>query len=153
MVKIEIREATEKDLPEVLSLFKQPDVDQEIVPIKKAQGIFNRIKNYPDYKIYVAKADKQVVGTFALLIMDKLSHMGAKSGVVDDVVVHKGWQGRGIGKKMMQFAMDRCREVGCYKLALTSDAKREAAHQFYEKLGFKKHGYSFVIELATKGKE
>ena len=153
MVKIEIREATEKDLPEVLSLFKQPDVDQEIVPIKKAQGIFNRIKNYPDYKIYVAKADKQVVGTFSLLVMDKLSHMGAKSGIVDDVVVHPDWQGKGIGKQMMRFAMDQCKNSGCYKLMLSSNLKRELAHEFYEKLGFKKHGYSFVIELATKGKE
>jgi GNAT superfamily N-acetyltransferase len=150
MVKIEIREATEKDLFSVLSLFKQPDVDQDALSILQAQGIFKRIRHYPNYKIYVAKTDYRIVGTFSLLIMDKLAHMGARSGIVDDVVVHLDWQGKGIGKKMMQFAMDRCKESGCYKLMLSSNIKRDLAHQFYEKLGFKKHGYSFTIEFSPK---
>lgn len=153
MMKIEIRQATEKDLSSILSLFKQPDVDKNVLSILQAKRIFNRIRHYPDYKIYVAKADQRIVGTFSLLIMEKLSHLGAKSGIVDDVVVHRNWQGKGIGKKMMQFAEDRCQESGCYKLMLSSNVKRELAHRFYEKLGFKKHGYSFVVELATKGKE
>jgi len=153
MMKIEIREATEKDLPDILSLFKQPDVDQNVLSIKKAQGIFNHIKNYPNYKIYVAEEDEKLVGTFSLLVMDKLSHMGAKSGIVEDVVVHPDWQGRGVGKKMMQFAMDQCKESGCYKLMLSSNIKRELAHQFYEKLGFKKHGYSYMVELPVKTKK
>jgi GNAT superfamily N-acetyltransferase len=149
MVKIEIREATEKDLPEVLSLFKQPDVDQDVLSIKEAQSIFKRIRDYPNYKIYVAKSNHKIVGTFSLLVMDKLSHLGAKSGIVDDVMVRPDWQGKGIGKKMMQFAMHRCKKSGCYKLMLSSNIKRELAHQFYEKLGFEKHGYSFVVDIAT----
>jgi GNAT superfamily N-acetyltransferase len=153
MLKVEIQEGTQKDLPEVLRLFKQPDMDHDILSIEQAQRVFDRIRNYPNYIIYVAKADHKIVGAFSLLIMDKLSHMGAKSGIVDDVVVHQAWQGRGIGKQLMQFAMDRCRESGCYKLALTSDVKREAAHHFYEKLGFKKHGYSFIVEFAKEGEE
>jgi len=85
--------------------------------------------------------------------MDKLAHMGAPSGIVEDVVVHKDWQGRGIGKQMMQFAMDRCKESRCYKLALSSNMNREVAHSFYEKLGFQKHGYSFMVEFTKEGKE
>lgn len=154
MVKVEIQEATEKDLPAILSLFKQPDVDEDnILSVEQAQSIFTRIKNYPNYKIYVAKANDEIVGTFGLLTMDKLAHMGARSGIVEDVVVHKDWQCKGIGKQMMQFAMDRCREFGCYKLALTSDMKRKLAHCFYEKLGFKKHGYSFAVDLNGKGRD
>ena len=153
MVKIEILEAEEKDLSSVISLFKQPEVDKDVLSIMPAQRIFNRIRNYPDYKIYVAKADHRIVGTFGLLMMDKLSHLGAKSGIVDDLMVHPDWQGKGIGKKMMQFAMDRCRESGCYKLMLSSNIKRELAHNFYEKLGFKKHGYSFIVEFTKEGEE
>ena len=149
MVKIEIREATEKDLPEVLSLFKPPDVDQEVLSIQQAKKILASITNYPNYKIYIAEADQKVLGTFSLLIMDKLSHMGAKSGIVDDVVVHPNWQGKGIGKKMMLFAKEKCKESGCYKLMLSSNIKRELAHKFYEKLGFKKHGYSFAVDITT----
>jgi GNAT superfamily N-acetyltransferase len=50
------------------------------------------------------------------------------------------------GQQMMQFAMHCCREKGCYKVVLSSNIKREAAHRFYESLGFQKHGYSFIVE-------
>ena len=63
------------------------------------------------------------------------------------------WQGRGIGKEMMQFAVDRFRETGCYKLALTSGVKTNVARGFYESLGFKKHGYSLVEKLTIEGKK
>jgi len=46
---------------------------------------------------------------------------------------------------MMEHARAECRAGGCYKLALSSNLKREGAHQFYEALGFERHGYSFVI--------
>ena len=151
MVKVEIREATDKDLPAVLSLCAQLDGKSEPeLSLEQAQRIFTRIKSYPDCRIYVAVANGEIVGTFTLLIMDLLAHGGAPSGIVEDVIVDAKWRGKGIGKQMMQFAMDRCREKGCYKLALSSKIKREAAHRFYEALGFKKHGYSFVVEIKRR---
>ncbi len=117
-----------------------------LLSLERAEAIFGKMKNYPDYKVYVAIFRGEVVGTFALLIMDNLAHMGVPSGVVEDVVVREGLQGQGIGKQMMGLAMDICRTKGCYKLALSSNLKRKAAHSFYESLGFEKHGYSFLVE-------
>ena len=34
---------------------------------------------------------------------------------------------------------------GCYKLVLSSHLQRHEAHGFYEGLGFRKHGFSFLI--------
>lgn len=51
------------------------------------------------------------------------------------------------GGQMMHFAMERCRESGCYKAALLSNKKKLNAHRFYESLGFEKHGYSFSVDL------
>ena len=149
MVKVEIREAIDADLPAILSLYAQPDLDDgKVLSIERAQKILARIRSYPDYRIYAAKAGEEIVGTFALLIMDNLAHMGAPSGVIEDVVVDPNWQAKGIGKQIMQFALQRCRDMGCYKLALSSNLKRQVAHQFYESLGFQRHGYSYFIELA-----
>ncbi len=154
MVKAEIQEARHEDLPAILSLYAQPDVDNgKVLPIDRARGIFARIRSYPEYKIYVAKAEDKIIGTFALLIMDNLAHVGAPSGIVEDVVVEPCWQGKGIGKQMMEFAKRRCKEMGCYKLALSSNLKREVAHRFYESLGFQRHGYSYFVELAAEGEE
>jgi GNAT superfamily N-acetyltransferase len=124
--------------------------DGKVLPTKQAQGILARIRSYPEYRIYVAKTGDRIVGTFALLIMDNLAHMGAPSAVVEDVVVQPDRQGKGIGKQMMQFAIRRCKEIGCYKLSLSSNLKREVAHRFYESLGFRRHGYSYFVKL-TEG--
>jgi GNAT superfamily N-acetyltransferase len=143
----EIQPASEADLASILALYAEVEDDARVISIEEARLVFARMENYPDYRVYVAKSGKSIVGTFALLIIDNLAHMGAPSGVVEDVVVHRDWRGKGVGKQMMQFAMNRCRERGCYKLALSSNLKREAAHRFYDGLGFQRHGYSFIVEL------
>lgn len=143
---IVIREALESDLPRVLSLYSQPDLDNgAVLTAGEAARIWQRFADFPDYRLYVAESGGEVIGTFALLIMPNLAHQGTPSGVVEDVVVSAAHQGSGVGRAMMAFARERCAEKGCYKMALSSNLKREHAHGFYESLGFEKHGYSFRI--------
>ena len=146
---IRVRAAVEKDLPAVLVLYAQPGFDRgQVLPLHEAARLFARFARYPDYTLYVAERDGSIVGSFALLVMDNLGHLGAPSGIVEDVVVAPSSQGQGVGKAMMAFAYNRCREKGCYKLVLSSNVKRERAHAFYESLGFARHGYSFRLDLA-----
>ena len=148
MNSVLIRHATDDDLAEVLALYAQPEIDDgDVLSIEEAQALFQRFRKYPNYRLYVARLDQKVVGTFTLLIVENLAHRGAPSGLVEDVVVAVEHQRRGIGKQLMRFALDRCREAGCYKMALSSSARRSAAHRFYESLGFVKHGYSFSVEI------
>lgn len=143
-----IRESNEDDLQYILALYKQPDMDNnDGLPLQQARQIYLKMKNYPDYKVFIAEADQNIAGTYALCILDNLAHMGTPSAVIEDVVVGTQWQGQGIGKKMMIHAMDYCRSKGCYKVSLSSGLKRIHAHGFYESLGFKRHGYSFLIEF------
>lgn len=141
------RIATEQDVESILAIYLNSNLDKNILNIEAAQSIFKKIAQYPDYKIYIVEADSKPIGTFALLIMDNLGHLGTPSAVVEDVAVIAEYQGKGIGKKMMEFAKQIAKEKGCYKLTLSSNLRREAAHAFYESLGFTKHGYSFLIEF------
>jgi hypothetical protein len=52
---------------------------------------------------------------------------------------------------MMAFATDLCRSKGCYKFFFSSNMNRRAAHRFYEDLGFRRHGYSFFLDLQEAG--
>lgn len=142
-----ILEASKKHLPQILRLYAEVLDKGEVLKADDAAIIFDKISSYPNYKIYVVEIDNQVVGTFALLIMDNLAHLGTPSGIVEDVVVSEKFQGNGIGKKMMTFAIEKCRQLGCYKMVLSSNLKRVEAHQFYENLGFEKHGFSYRINL------
>lgn len=147
-MEIKVRQASENDLSHILVLYDQLEMNNDHgMNIEEAVVFFNRFKLYPDYKVYVAEYNGAIVGTFALAIMDNMAHKGLPSGLIEDVVVDLGVQGKGIGKKMMTYAIDYCREKGCYKLALSTNLKRENAHKFYESLGFKRHGYSYLIEI------
>jgi len=79
--------------------------------------------------------------------MDNLAKRGQKSATVEDVTVATKYRGRGIGRAMMQHALQLAKDARCYKLALSSNLSREDAHAFYEGLGFEKHGYSFRVEI------
>ncbi len=145
---VTVRKAGAADIPAVLALYAQPDLDDgKVLPVDQAVALFERFSRYPDYSLYVAEQDHEIVGSFALLVMDNLGHLGAPSGIVEDVVVAPARHSGGIGAVMMRFALEHCRQKRCYKLVLSSNAKRVRAHAFYESLGFERHGYSFRIDL------
>jgi GNAT superfamily N-acetyltransferase len=145
---MDIRDITFDDLADVLRLYAQPDFDDgHVLGEPEARTLYARFLAYPDYKIYVATQDGGIVGSFALLVMLNLGHCGAPSAIVEDVVVAPHMQGRGVGTALMQAAMALARDKGCYKLVLSSNAKRLRAHAFYERLGFARHGISFSVLL------
>lgn len=143
-----MRPATENDLESVLALYAQKDLDDgQVLNLAEAKKLFARFREYPDYTLYVAANGERVVGTFELLIMHNLAHRGRPSGVVEDVVVASDYRSQGVGRRMMEHAMAVCRKRGCYKMALSSNLIRTDAHRFYDNLGFKRHGYSFLVEF------
>ena len=145
---VHLRAATAADLPAVLALYAQPDMDDgAVLAVADAEELLARFARYPDYTLFVAELAGEIVGTFALLVMDNLGHLGAPSAIVEDVMVAPRRQGNGIGEAMMRFAIAQAQAKRCYKLMLSSNAKRERAHAFYERLGFERHGYSFRVAL------
>jgi ribosomal protein S18 acetylase RimI-like enzyme len=141
-----LREATADDLPAVLAFYAQPGLDDgDVLSIEQAREVFAQFARYPSYRLFVAcDAAGSVLGSYALLVMHNLAHRGTPSAIAEDVVVHQDCRSQGIGRQMMDHARAMAREAGAYKLALSSNQKRERAHAFYESLGFQRHGISFV---------
>lgn len=147
-VPISIRIAGSADLPQViplLSLLDSPGTPP--LTHDEAGDILARMATYPDYRLFIAEAAGQPVGIYSLLIMDNLGHRGGPIGIVECVSVAEDRRGQGIGRMLMHHAMGECRAKGCYKLALSSNVARTDAHAFYDALGFKRHGVSFVVEF------
>jgi glucosamine-phosphate N-acetyltransferase len=139
MDEIKIRELEEKDLfngflESLDSLRKSSDLNP-----KKAKEIFKKIKSDKNYKIYVAVLDSKVVGATTLLIEQKFIHNGGKVGHIEDVVVRKEYQGKGIGGKVVKALLEYAKKEGCYKTILDCT---DDLIPFYEKMGFKRHSNS-----------
>jgi len=145
---VAVRQAVETDLPAILGLYAQPEIDDgSVLSVEDAEQIYRSFAAYPDYRLFVAIDGARVVGSYALLIMDNIGHLGARSAIIEAVVVDPAVQGAGVGKAMMRHALAEARDKGCYKAALSTNARRERAHAFYESLGFRRHGYSFLVDL------
>jgi len=76
-----------------------------------------------------------------------LSHQGSPWAAVENIVVDATRRRSGYGRLLMQAAIGAARAAGCYKLALTSNKRRPAAHRFYEGLGFRATHEGFRIEF------
>ena len=142
---LEVREAGANDVAEILEVYRAAGIGVGIAfTVEEALA---HLQQMEPAKVYVAVVDGRVVGTYELLLMENLAKRGRRSGVVEDVAVLPECQGQGVGKAMMQDAMERCRRAGCYKMMLSSNENRESAHAFYEALSFERHGYSFRVDL------
>ncbi len=142
---LEIQPVTSKDLPLLNQLYTEID-EESPLSLPHVEQIFEQIKQYPNYQIYIAWLKGEAVGTFSLLFIPMILH-DSKSALIDAVVVTSTYRHQGIGKAMMQEALKLSRQAGCYKAMLSSNLKRTVAHQFYESLGFKQQGWSFSLEL------
>ena len=107
---------------------------------------WRKMKQYPYYRLYMAVIDDVIVGTFCLLICHNIGHHGKKFAILENVVVKPDLRGMGFGRQMIQMALELARNQDCYKLMLSSNIKRVDAHRFYENMGFRQHGISFVAE-------
>lgn len=148
-MSVSIREAGEGDLPAVLALYAQPGMDDgRVLSLDEARETWRQFARYPSYRLFVAEEGGAVVATYALLVMHNLAHQGTPSAIAEDVVVSDAHQRRGLGRQLMVHAIEQARVAGCYKLALSSNAKRTSAHAFYRSLGFQQHGLSFLIDTS-----
>ena len=82
----------------------------------------------------MADDNGKIVGSATLLIEQKFIHNGGHVGHIEDVVVSKEFEGRGIGIKLVTSLLEKADTMNCYKTIL--DCKDELI-PFYERIGFK----------------
>lgn len=150
MADLEIRPATEGDLPSIVAMLaddplgarrESPD---DLSPYLAA---FERLSADPNQHVIVAVRDGRVVGTLQLTIVPGLSRRGATRSVIEGVRVHADERGGGLGTQLIEWAVDESRRQGCQLVQLTSDKTRADAHRFYERLGFSASHTGFKLQL------
>ncbi|GHC96318.1 hypothetical protein GCM10007079_48830 [Nocardiopsis terrae] len=97
---------------------------------------WTRMENDPDRTVLVAERRGQIIGTLDLLVVANLTHDAQPWAVVDNLVVDPETRLQGIGRALMEDALDRATRAGCYKVELLSYEVHQGTHRFYASLGF-----------------
>lgn len=86
--------------------------------------------------ILVACRDDALVGTLDLLVVANITRGGRPWASIENVVVDAACRRQGIGRALLEVAVDLAREAGCSKLQLVSNEQRGPAHELYIRSGF-----------------
>ncbi|MDD1523239.1 MULTISPECIES: GNAT family N-acetyltransferase [Bradyrhizobium] len=97
---------------------------------------FARVERDPNLTLVVAESEGRVVGCLQLAILPGLSSQGGSRGLLEDVRVAADCRSRGIGERLVQWAVTEAKARGCNLVELLTHQTRVDAQRFYERLGF-----------------
>ncbi len=143
-----IRKAAERDLPRIIELYEALTEEKLDLSPEVRKQVFGEILAMPRHELVVAEENAIVIGTLVLQIVPNLSHHARPWSQVENVVVDARYRRKGIGRLLMDYAVNRSRAAGCYKVQLASSKKRLEAHEFYRSIGFQDSsiGFRYYIE-------
>lgn len=98
---------------------------------------FDIVERNPDLTLVVAEdGEGRVVGCLQLAILPGLSSQGGSRGLLEDVRVASDCRSRGIGERLVQWAVAEAKARGCNLVELLTHQSRVDAQRFYQRLGF-----------------
>ncbi|MCX6079637.1 MAG: GNAT family N-acetyltransferase [Chloroflexi bacterium] len=135
------RLAIRDDLPEIVRMLADDELGRQREDYKLPLPdcyfeAFEMIEGSSFFELIVAELSGHIVGSLQLIYIPSLSYKGGLRAQVESVRVDEHLRGQGIGKCMMEWAIERARQHGAHILQLTTHHTRKDAHRFYERLGF-----------------
>jgi len=98
---------------------------------------FERVDRDPNIRLVVAEdGDGAVIGCLQLCILPGISSQGASRGLIEDVRVATHCRSRGIGERLVRWAIAEAEANGCKLVELLTHHTRVDAQRFYVRLGF-----------------
>lgn len=146
------RQAVELDLPRLVSMLAADELgatrEDDREPLNRNyRAAFNAINRDPNNALVVAELGQVVVGMMQLSFIPYLTHTGSWRCMIEGVRIHADYRGKGLGKTMIEWAIDAARKRDCRIVQLTSDKQRPDALCFYESLGFTASHEGFKLKL------
>ena len=121
------------------------DIDPTKITLQQfSRYIDNMHINYKQVWVIEDTRYKKIVCSMTILFEDKLIHTMSKVCHIEDLVVHHCVRLHGLGRAMIDHALQIAKEYDCYKLTLYC---KEEHIPFYEKCSLKQRGAEMAVYL------
>ncbi|TIQ37354.1 MAG: GNAT family N-acetyltransferase [Mesorhizobium sp.] len=152
MSEVQIRRARQADLPAIVAMLADDMLgrarEDTGMPLAQAYvDAFAAVDSDPNQLLAVMTDGADVVGTLQISFLAGLSSQGAWRGQIEAVRVAANRRGERLGQRLLEWAIEKCRERGCRVVQLTTNKSRLDAHRFYERLGFKASHIGYKLDL------
>jgi GNAT superfamily N-acetyltransferase len=149
---VTFRRASTGDLETIVALLADDPIGRERENLgpqldNRYREAFAAIERDPNQLLAVAERSGDIIGVLQLSFIPGLARRGMWRGQIEGVRVAAGERASGIGRAMLEWAIEECRRRGCGLVQLTSDKRRSAAHGFYEALGFEATHQGYKLSL------
>jgi len=149
MNTVHVRDAKKSDLEKIKSL-----IIELIDAVNNTEGInidavtrnCESILDNKNSHFLVAEINDSVICFINFTIRETILH-SAPSGLIDELVVSKDHRGKGVGRKLVQVAIEKCKQLGCCEVEVSTELSNINARKFYKKMGFKEKGLLFEMDL------
>lgn len=150
-----IRRATREDVPAIVRLLADDYLGQQRERVEEPlpgayYAAFAQIDADPRHELVVGERAGEVVATLHLTFLPSLSLQGGMRAQIESVRVTSALRGRGLGRSLFAWAIERARQEGCVAVQLTTNATRADAQRFYTRLGFEPSHVGMKLNLASK---
>ena len=102
----------------------------------------------PAQYMLVARKGESILGFVNFSIRKTIMHPGP-SGLIDELVVSKNSQAVGIGKQLIQAVINKCRELGCCEVEVSTEKTNMRARRFYKTCGFEEDAVLMELDLVN----
>jgi ribosomal protein S18 acetylase RimI-like enzyme len=150
---LKFRQALVDDLPYIVNMLADDPLgaarERFEVPLPNSYfAAFEAINSNPANELIVATTtDNHPIGVLQLTFIPNISYQGSWRALIEGVRVSSEFRGKGIGRQLFQYAIDRAQEKGCLLVQLTMDKQRTDALRFYQSLGFKDTHEGLKLQL------
>ena len=137
-----IRKATDSDAEALHELYFHHLTDH---PSPEPQNLdlwrekLARFEKDGNYNILAGEVDGRVVSSVTLVIVENLTNNLRPYALIENVVTHADFRGRGYAGALMEQAKQTAKENGCYKVMLLTGSKKDSTLRFYENCGFNRN--------------
>ena len=133
-----IEPATEADLDELSEMLGELFAQEgDFRPDKERQlrGLRLIFEQPSRGRVFVLRQNGAIVGMINLLFTISTAEGGFVI-LLEDLVIHKKYQGKGYGRKLLQHAIDFAKQKNFLRVTLLTDRPENVAQEFFRHHGF-----------------